>query len=119
MKMLFLFICVAISFPVRAQEIPKISPDQAKDFIGKTVTVCGDVAGTYVSKTGTNFLSFGAENPNQVFQAVIYEDIAKKFSEAPATAFKGKKVCITGVVSIYKMKPEIEVMGVDWIALEK
>jgi len=119
MKMLFLSIAVAISFTVHAQEVPKISPIQAKDFIGKTVTVCGEVKDTNVSKTGTNFLSFGAEYPNQVFQAVIYPEIVKQFSEAPVTSFKGKTVCITGTVRLYKMKPEIEVMGVDWIALEK
>jgi DNA/RNA endonuclease YhcR with UshA esterase domain len=118
MKTFFLSIILALSFRVQAQEIPKITPDQAKDYIGKTVTVCGEVKDSYVApKSGTIFLNFGADYPNQIFVAYIYEDAAKNFPESPATAFKGKNICVTGEVKMFQEKPEIMITKPEQIKL--
>lgn len=107
MKLTILSIIFLSSIASFAQTI---IPDSAKNYAGKEVTVCGEIKGTYTSKSNqTVFMNFGADYPNQVFSVIIFADDAKKFSENPATFYKFKNVCVTGVVKLYKGKPEIVV----------
>jgi len=116
MKSTLTIISLFLVFTSHAQTI---IPDSAKNYIGKEVTVCGDVKGTYTSKSdGTIFLNFGHDYPDQVFSVVIFSDNAKKFSQSPATMFKAKNVCVTGTIQMYKSKPEIAVSKVEQIKLK-
>lgn len=107
MKLPLLSLLLILSATSFAQTI---IPDSAKNYVGKEVTVCGEVKGTYTSKNNqTVFMNFGEDYPNQVFSVIIFADDAKKFSENPATSYKFKNICVTGVVKLYKGKPEIVV----------
>jgi DNA/RNA endonuclease YhcR with UshA esterase domain len=99
-----LFILLLISFGCTAQTI---TPLQAKDYVGKSVTVCGKVDGTYTSKSGNIFINLGGNYPNQSFAVVIFSENAGLFDDDPASTYRGKSICGTGMVRLYKGKPEI------------
>ena len=84
-----------------------VSPDSAKYFEDSIVTICGQVAGTHVTKAGVIMLNIGADYPNAPFVVVIFKEDVKNFKYIPADFLKGKNICITGKVVIFKEKPEI------------
>lgn len=99
-KILSLFLIIA-SVGCHAQTI---TPEQAKDNIGKHITVCGIVKGVHTAKQ-TTFLNFGAAYPNQSFTAVIFSKSQQNFPNV--NDYQNKEVCVTGTIKIYKGKPEI------------
>ena len=48
-----------------------ITPEQAKDSIGKQVNVCGDVTGTHSTEKVT-LLNIGGKYPNNAFTVVVF-----------------------------------------------
>jgi DNA/RNA endonuclease YhcR with UshA esterase domain len=97
-----------------------ISPDSVKYKEGQTVTVCSKVADTHVT-TGdhkTTYLNFEYGYPNETFSVVIFEDDLPKFTYVPSEFLKGKKVCVTGKVKIYKGRPEIAVSSEDQLKVQ-
>jgi hypothetical protein len=91
--------------------------DSVKYYEGKSITVCSKVIDTYEAKTGekTTFLNFGKPYPNSTFTVLIFEADLPKFKYTPSVYLKGKDVCITGTVKIYKNKPEIIVSAPEQI----
>jgi DNA/RNA endonuclease YhcR with UshA esterase domain len=89
--------------------------------VGKTVTVCTQVADSYVTKKAkkTTFLDCEHGYPNQTFVAVIFEEDLQHFTYEPSEYLKGKKLCITGIVITYKGKPEIIIHSEDQLKVEK
>lgn len=81
-----------------------ISPLDAGDYTGKTVTVKGFVADIYQSEK-VAYLNFVEKYPNNPFTGVIF---ASKFEDFPDIAkFRNKNVELTGRVSVFKGKPQI------------
>ena len=97
-----------------------VSLDSLTNYVGKTVTVCSKVQSAYVAKgeKKTTYLSFGAAYPNATFTGVIFEDHLLKFKYTPSEYLKDKNICITGVVSIYKEKPQIIILSEEQIKVE-
>jgi DNA/RNA endonuclease YhcR with UshA esterase domain len=94
------------SFPIGAAFV---SPEDASSHVGETATVCGVVASAKFaanSRSQPTFLDLGKPYPNAPFTAVIFESDRAKFG-TPETALRGKRICVTGVVSLYRGKPEI------------
>ncbi|MCX5796668.1 MAG: DNA-binding protein [Elusimicrobia bacterium] len=88
-----------------------ISPAQAKDYVGKKVTVCGTVASASFQEKGKKaptFLNLDVAYPKQIFTVVIWGADRKKFGKPEADYLK-KKVCATGTVETFKEKPQIVV----------
>jgi hypothetical protein len=81
-----------------------VSPLDAGDYTGKTVTVKGFVADIYQSEK-VAYLNFVEKYPNNPFTGVIF---ASKFEDFPDIAkFRNKNVELTGRVSVFKGKPQI------------
>jgi len=81
-----------------------ISPLQAKDYLGRVVTVKGFVADVY--KTGkVAYLNFVEKFPDNPFSGVIFASRFKDFGDI--TVYEGKNVSLTGRVTVYKGKPQI------------
>ena len=99
-------------------DTPTIRPEEAEDYVGTKVIVCGEVKGAFTSNKGNVFLNFGADYPNQIFNVVIYSKDAATFDNNPATSYIGKVVCITGTVRNYKGKPEIAVSSKNQIEVK-
>lgn len=81
-----------------------ISPLEAGNYNGRTVTVKGFVADVYQSEK-VAYLNFVEKFPKNPFTAVIF---ASKFSDFPDIInYKNKDVEVTGRVSMYKEKAQI------------
>ena len=82
-----------------------IGDTAAGSVVGQTLTVEGTVAGVTVLRTRTTFLNFGAPYPNQTFTAVIFRSAASGFPNPQQ--WEGRHVRVTGLVKLYRGRPEI------------
>ncbi len=103
-----LTILVGLSaLPTFAQK--KYSTSEAKEHFGETATVCGEVVSTRFAdstKGQPTFLNLDKPYPNQVFTVVIWGNNRGKFG-TPENDFKGKRICVTGKITVYAGLPEI------------
>ena len=83
----------------------QITDEQAAAHVGQKVVVQGTVAGVYTSRSGNTFLNFGGTYPDQDFTAVVFSEASSSFSDVEQ--LQGKRVAISGVVRLYRGKPEI------------
>lgn len=106
MKNLYLIpaIILLCFLKVSAQSI--IPAKFAEKHIGKRITVCDKVFGSIKGNKAT-LLYLGGDYPKQVLTVVIESTAINKFRINPAVDFKGKDICVTGVVSKDKGNPEI------------
>ena len=98
-----------------------VSPIDAYKFIGVEKTVCGTVASaTYAIRTKgrPTFLNLDQPYPKQIFTAVIWGSDRNKFQNPPESSFRGKRICVTGVIEEFRGKPEIIVRSPDQIILK-
>ena len=93
-----------LKFYSNSQPEAVISPLQAKDYIGRVVTVKGFV--TEVHKTEkVAYLNFVEKFPDNPFSGVIFASRFKDLGDI--TVYEGKNVALTGRVTVYKGKPQI------------
>lgn len=88
-----------------------VSPEEAAGQVGKTVTVKGKVDGQKSSKAGNTYLNFGGKFPNHVFSCLLR---ARNFPD-PIPTYEGKVIEVTGVVTLYEGKPQIELTSLNGI----
>jgi len=88
-----------------------VPPEETAGQVGKTVTVKGKVDGQKSSKAGNTYLNFGGKFPNHVFSCLLR---AKNFTD-PIPMFEGKVVEVTGMVTLYEGKPQIELTSLSAI----
>jgi len=87
----------------------KLSTAEAKDHIGETATVCGDVVSIrYAASTRgqPTFLNLDKPYPNQIFTVLIWGSNRSKFG-TPEIDYKAKHVCVTGKITEYRGTPEV------------
>ena len=97
---------------ITAQENTITAADAIK-YVGQKATVCGIVASATFSsrsKGQPTFLNLDQPYPRQNFTAVIWGKDRGYFSSPPEIAYRGKRICVTGLVELYKGKPEIIVI---------
>ncbi len=83
---------------------------QARLYEGDVITVCGKVVATKLSqKSGATFLNLDKKFPNQIFSVSIWKDNRNNFSYPPEVYLLGKKICVTGKVSMYQGKPTMNI----------
>jgi micrococcal nuclease len=102
----FLVFSLALPAGFSAQE--RISPLEAAKYVGKSATVCGKVASTaYAIQVAgrPTFLNLERPYPNQLFTVVIWGSERSKFSPPPEKAYDGKKICVSGVVRVFRDEP--------------
>ena len=89
-----------------------ITVDEASNHIGETLTVCGKVfGGKYLENSNgkPTLINMGASYPNNSFTLVIFGDIRVNFSYTPEEYLNNKNICVTGLIKMFKGKPEIVV----------
>lgn len=75
---------------------------QAKYHIGSKATICGTVVSTRrTKKSNALYLNFDRMYPNQDFYATVWDYNSPNFSYDPETYLQGRKVCVTGMVSVF------------------
>src|SRR5690349_24038353 len=103
----FLFLLIAIVLPVRGQK--KLTAAEAKDHVGETATVCGNVVSTrYAASTKgqPTFLNLDKPYPNQILTVVIWGNNRSKFGR-PEVEYDEKRICVTGKITEYRGVPEV------------
>ena len=86
-----------------------IKLDEVSRHTGDSIVVCGKVAGMRYFENSRNqptFLNMGADFPNQQVTVVIWGDVRKQFA-GDLDDLKGKQICITGRITLYKDRPQI------------
>ena len=97
------------SLAARPAKTQTITAEQAKDHIGETAKVCGQVVSPhYAYKTPGHptFLNFDRPYPHQVFTAVIWGSDRAKFGE-PEKKYRNQHICVTGFITVYRRQPEM------------
>jgi hypothetical protein len=107
MKHLIIISAILISsFTPSSQKL--VAAKDAAKYIGKKVTICDKVYSTKPEGRVT-CLYLGGDYPNQLLAVMIKDGAGSKFKGKPEIDFRGKDVCVTGVVVNDKGKPEIAV----------
>jgi hypothetical protein len=89
-------------------DLPVIKDSEAAQFVGQSLEVRGLVVAVSTSRKGNAFINFGAPYPNQTFTGYIPAGTALA-NDPWLQSLRGKTVGITGLVELYKGKPEIRV----------
>ncbi len=95
---------------------------EAINYVGKQMTVCGMVTGTYFamsSKGAPTFINLDKPYPDNVFTAVIWDDDRAQFTDAPEVYYKDKSICVSGTIKTYKGKAEIVVKTPSQITVKE
>jgi DNA/RNA endonuclease YhcR with UshA esterase domain len=111
LKTLFLPLIICfVTTEATAQQ--KITLSEINQHIGDSITVCGKIFGGKfldAAKNQPTFLNIGAAYPDQSLTVVIWNNTRKQFAYKPEEKLKGKTVCITGRIEIFKEKPQITI----------
>jgi hypothetical protein len=94
-----------------------LSTSEAAKHVGENATVCGVAASVHTatsSKGSPTFINLDKAYPNQVFTILIWGSDRGKFTPAPSS-WEGKKVCATGVITMYRGSAEIVARDVGQI----
>jgi hypothetical protein len=108
MKHLFIIAATSLLFASRVSAQNIIPAKNAAKYFGHKIKVCDKVYGSSRTSDGTA-LYLGEEYPKQLLTLIIKTSNLSKFKGHPDNDFKGKDICITGVVISDKGKPEIVV----------
>lgn len=95
----FLMLC---SGPALAETI---SPTDAASHRGQRVTVEGIVSEVFTSRRGDTFIDISGRYPNENFYGVIFSDSSAAIGNIDGLT--GKTVDVTGMIKLYRGKPEI------------
>ena len=109
-KNLLVIAALLLSAIVKAQQEIKI--EELDKHIGDSVTVCTKIyGGIYLdrNKDTPTLLNAGGNYPGAPLTILIWAETRKQFKEAPEFFYKGKNICVTGKIILYKDKPEIVV----------
>lgn len=107
-KLTVLTAAVLLSFSAYSQK--EIKLEEVSEHVGDSVKVCGKIlTGRFLDKSesGPTLLNMGRPYPDQLLTVVIYKKDRKNFDLMPETELINKDVCVTGVVILYKEKPQV------------
>jgi len=109
-KILYLF---ALPLIVNTYDLIEIPHTAAIQNIGKLRTVCGKVQSTYINSNTASqriYLNMGREYPNHTFTGLIwYSSNKDNFDGRPDKKYRKKDICISGVITVFNDKPQIQI----------
>jgi hypothetical protein len=97
-----------------------VSWQRASSMVGKVATVVGRVASTkYASSSNGSptFLDIGRPYPNEGLTVVIWIENRSAFGR-PEVRYRGRTICVRGLVANYNGGPEIEARAPSQIAIK-
>ncbi len=112
MKMHLLLLAGFCATPALAAPI---APTDAKNFVGKPVTVEG-VASVHTIASGMTFIDLGGRGKGAPFTGVIFKDQTAAFSKLDS--FDGKTVDISGTVTLFDGSLQIVLEKPDQISVK-
>ena len=113
MKKLILFFIASLTQYTFSYELIEIPHTAAIQNVGKLRTVCGRVQSTYINSNTASqriYLNMGRAYPNHTFTGLIwYSSNKDNFDGRPDKKYKKKNICISGVITTYNEKPQIQI----------
>lgn len=113
MKKWIVMVTFTLPLILSAYNFTEIPHNLAFQNIGKLRTVCGKIQSTYIySNTGSQiiYLNMGGEYPNHTFTGLIwYSSNKDNFNGRPDKKYKMRNICISGVITTFKNKPQIQI----------
>ncbi|SES28421.1 hypothetical protein [Pedobacter rhizosphaerae] len=100
-----LFLILAV-YQAKSQTL--VLAKDAKQYLGKTVTICDSVYNTKALEK-INLLNLGGAFPKELLTIVVNKEDFTKFSSEPASMFLGNNICVTGIITEFKGKTQIVV----------
>jgi hypothetical protein len=91
----------------------RINSYEAAKHAGKKATVCGQVASTNYARDNKGhptYLNLDRGYPDQKFTAVIWGENRDKFSKPPEVNYSGRKICVTGTITMSRGVAQIVVL---------
>lgn len=106
-----ILVCLAAcaQLSARSRKPPTLTAEQARDYIGETAKICGQVATVHLAfrtRGQPTFINFGKPYPHHAFTAIIWGLDRGKFGD-PAHRYLNKNVCVTGPITAYHNQPEM------------
>lgn len=86
-----------------------ISIDSIPNNLGQHVMICEKVIEAFkpIGDNKLTYLNFGGKYPNNTFTVVIYPKDLPNFPFNPVEKYKDKNICVQGMISFFKDKPQI------------
>jgi len=81
---------------------------------GQKITVRGLVSSVRKSNGGTNFINF---DTSEFYLITFKSDLNTFVDGEPADLYQGKHLAVTGVVSVYKNKPQMKLLHPDMVRI--
>lgn len=125
-KYLYLLFFLSLNFtafsqtssPLSLSTTDSIPASETVNHYNETVKVYGTVSGgRWLQTSFLTLINVDGNYPNHALTIMIKDADRKKFSYAPETFLKGKKIVVTGKLIEYKGKPEIIVTEVEQIVV--
>ena len=92
-------------------KIPAYPTAEAKNHVGETASVVGVIQEVHTSNSGTEFLNFDGQYPDVPFSVVVFAADAAAVGDV--ARYEGKKVAVTGKITLFHEKPEIVIKSAD------
>ena len=93
------------------EDVEEISVFKAKNHIGEYKIVCGKVKSTYLNRKIKGvplYFNFARDYPNIPFTAIIWtQSSGGEFGTRPDKRYQNRKLCVKGVITSYKGRPQI------------
>jgi hypothetical protein len=117
-KIIFIILLAVFYYPAFSQITDSIPAKETANHYNETVKVYGTVSGgRWLQSSFLTLINVDGNYPNHSLTIMIKDADRKKFTYAPETFLKGKKIVVTGKVIEYKGKPEIVVTKVGQIVV--
>jgi endonuclease G len=108
--------------PIKPENLKKgtFNTVQSRQFIktNKTVTICGKVVSTHLSKNGHVFLNLDQSFPDQIFSITIWKSNTTNFSYQPHLILKNQQVCVKGKITENKGIPTMSINNEKFIQIK-
>lgn len=115
-----MYIATIVLLFLFADDAKPLSTDDAAKKVGEKVTVEMEVKSTGQARSGIVFLnSMANRNDGKNFVVVIKKESVEKFKKAlnaePRDHYKNKMIRVTGTVTLYMNRPQIEVIDPEQV----
>ena len=113
MRWILIISLVPLSLYTLTYDFIEIPHTSAIQNVGKLRTVCGKVQSTYINSNTASqriYLNMGREYPNHTFTGLVwYSSNKDNFDGRPDKKYKKKDICISGVITTFNEKPQIQI----------
>jgi hypothetical protein len=120
LKHLLHAVVLVMAVTTAAWAVQRLTAVEAASHVGEKATVCGRVASAHFAGRvlgRPTFLDIDRPWPHQIFTAIIWGDRRHLFS-SPPESWRGRRLCVTGVITTHKGTPQIIVQSPSQLEME-